>query len=421
MKSSNKQFVAGPAPKSEAAQFWNVFEMDDDTGVIELTGDVVSERPYDWWTLEPIPGNYITPEGFRESLEAVKNKSNILVRINSCGGDLYTGIAIHNAIADLKANKTVLVDGIAASAASVIACQPDADVQIYPGSMIMIHGAACTVCDYMDAEEAEKLTKALKAANKAIAQIYSQKTGTTVETLLNMMSRETWMVGSEAIDKGFADTLLGEETEPELEYEDGAKYMMVAGVRHDISSFKNLPKTKILSGMKAKAEPVGNIKPTGDGGNPQGGKPRMTLEELRAQEPDLVSQIEADAVSASANSNETAVANAVTAERERLQRINEIAGNIADRELVNAAMFGENPMTAEQLAFEALKRTQNAGARFVQDLENDANNSGANSVAPAANGGPEVDDEVDTQGETLKRMAMMKAEAKAKAKEGGNK
>ena len=93
-------------------------------------GDVVSRQPVDWWTGEPEPGLYIAPESFMEDLAAVKGKSNITIKINSCGGDLYTGIAIHNAIKGLTGHKVVVVEGIAASAASVIACAGD-EVQVY--------------------------------------------------------------------------------------------------------------------------------------------------------------------------------------------------------------------------------------------------------------------------------------------------
>lgn len=387
--------MSASALQGKTTRFWNVVDLDDDTGIIELTGDVVSEVPISWWTDEPIPGNYITPEGFKEDLELVKDKKNIQIRINSCGGDLYSGIAIHNAIADLKANKTVIVDGIAASAASVIACQKDAEVMIYPGSMIMIHGAACMVWDYMTAEDSEKITRSLKAANRAIAQIYNERTGTSMETLLNMMTKETWMVGQEAIDKGFADTLLGAETEPEMELSADHKVLMVAGVRHDVSAF-HIPVNKLI---RPADKAVGNTeKPSGNGGTTQGGTKPMpiTLDELRAQEPDLVSQIEADAVSAHAEESRQAVADAVQAERDRIREIDEIADSIGDRTLVNEAKYGETPMNAHDLAFEAVKRAREAGANFITQMNNDADASGANDVPADPNGGPEVD-EVEEQ------------------------
>ena len=96
--------------------------------------------------------------GFLDDLAQIKDKSEIVVKINSGGGDLYTGIAIHNALKSLKGHKTVIIEGLAASAASVIACAGD-EVQVHAGSMIMIHGAAVCVVDFMTAEDVKKIAK----------------------------------------------------------------------------------------------------------------------------------------------------------------------------------------------------------------------------------------------------------------------
>lgn len=109
--------LMGPAPAKQTAaapKFWNVASVSEDEGEITLYGDVVSQQPVDWWTGEPEPGLYITPEGFMEDLAAVKDKARVTVKLNSCGGDLYTGIAIHNALKALSGEVNVVVEGIAA-------------------------------------------------------------------------------------------------------------------------------------------------------------------------------------------------------------------------------------------------------------------------------------------------------------------
>lgn len=170
----------GPQPAT-ARKCWNMItDAGSDSAEITLYGDVCSQQPTDWWTGEALPGNFITPEGFLDDLALIKDKAEIVVKINSGGGDLYTGIAIHNALKGLKGHKTVIVEGLAASAASVIACAGD-DVQVHPGSIIMIHGAAVGVVDYMTAEDVKKIGKNLEAANNAIAQIYHEKTGLEVD------------------------------------------------------------------------------------------------------------------------------------------------------------------------------------------------------------------------------------------------
>ena len=188
--------INGPAaPAAQTApKFWNVLSSEDiDSAEITMYGDVCAQQPVDWWTGEPEPGLYITPEGFLEDLELVKNKSQITIKLNSCGGDLYTGIAIHNALKGLKGHKTVVIEGIAASAASVIAMAGD-EVQVYPGSMIMIHGVSGLLMDYYNLSDLKKLQKDFDASERAIAEIYHAKTGIEVDQLRSMMTRETWMV-----------------------------------------------------------------------------------------------------------------------------------------------------------------------------------------------------------------------------------
>ena len=176
------RLCAGPQTAGTPIKFWNVASIGDDEGEITLYGDVVSRQPVDWWTGEPEPGLYIAPESFMEDLAAVKGKSNITIKINSCGGDLYTGIAIHNAIKGLTGHKVVVVEGIAASAASVIACAGD-EVQVYPGSMVMIHGVAGLLYDYYTLADLKKLQKDFDASERAIAEIYHAKTGLEVDQL----------------------------------------------------------------------------------------------------------------------------------------------------------------------------------------------------------------------------------------------
>ena len=289
MKTSNTpRLCAGPQVVQQTpTKFWNIASVGEDSGEIVLYGDVVARQPVDWWTGEPEPGLYIAPESFMEDLAAVKGKSNITIKINSTGGDLYTGIAIHNAIKSLSGHKVVIVEGIAASAASVIACAGD-EVQVYPGSMVMIHGVAGLLMDYYTLADLKKLQKDFDASERAIAEIYHAKTGIAVEQLRTMMTRETWMVGQEAIDNGFADTLL-EGDGPDVSVSADKQVLLVAGIRHNIKGLHNVPSTIRINSIHA--APAAGNKPTGNGGENRKEDEPMTLEEMRAQHPDLVAQI----------------------------------------------------------------------------------------------------------------------------------
>lgn len=343
-------------------KFWNISNTGEGTGEITLYGDVMSRQPMDWWTGEPASGLYITPEGFLDDLEAVQGKSNITIKVNSCGGDLYTGIAIHNAIKGLSGHKTVIVEGIAASAASVIACAGD-EVQVYPGSMIMIHGVSGLLRDYYTLSDLKKLQKDFDASERAIAEIYHAKTGLKVDQLRNMMTRETWMVGQEAVDNGFADTLLAEEG-PDAVLSADKKVLLVAGIRHDVADFRSFPATIPTNQSIKTADPKDETKPF-----IKEEAKIMTMEEMKAKYPDIVSQIE-----------NQAACTAVSEERKRLQAIESIAGNVGDPQLLYDAKYGETPCTAEQLALKALQKQTELGSRHLMDTAADYQHSGADKV-----------------------------------------
>lgn len=383
-QSKAPRLYAGPAPVAPAGvqitKFWNIASTGDDSGEILLYGDVVSRQPVDWWTGEPVAGQFITPEGFLEDLETVKDKSNITIKINSCGGDLYTGIAIHNAIKGLTGAKTVIVEGIAASAASVIACAGD-DVQVYPGSMIMIHGVSGLLMDYYNLTDLKKLQKDFDASERAIAEIYHAKTGIAVDQLRSMMTRETWMVGQEAVDNGFANTLIEDEG-PAAALSADKKVLLVAGIRHDVGAFRRIPGAIPVNNSITAAPAAGDKNKPGNKPTNQKEVKPMTAEELRAQHGDIIAQIEREAT-------EAARTTAIAEERARLQAIEEIEASIGDAQLIADAKYGEKPMTAEQLAFAAMKKQAALGTKHLNDAKKDYDDSGAAGVGAAPNGGEE--------------------------------
>lgn len=355
-------------------KFWNVISKEDaDSAEITMYGEVCDSQPRDWWTGEAIEGQYITPEGFAEDLATIRDKSEVVIKINSCGGDLYTGLAIHNALKGLTGHKTVIVEGIAASAASVIACAGD-DVQVYPGSIIMIHGVAALFFDYMMMDDLKKAVKSFDASERAMAEIYHAKTGIEVDTLRTMMSNETWMTGSQAVDKGFADTLLGATGEPEMQLSADKHVLLVAGIRHDVRAFHNIPKS-IPVIKETNAEPV-----TAGDKNKTEEVTLMTEQELRAQYPDIIASIEKNAA-------DKARTEATAAERARLKEIESIEPMIGDQSLIEKAKYGETPLDAAQLALLSYQQEAKLKAAALGGLKNDAQNSGVAGVSGQPNGG----------------------------------
>lgn len=387
-------------------KMWNMASVSEDEGEIVLYGDIESQQPTDWWTGEPVPGLFITPEGFMEDLETVKGKSKITVKLNSCGGDLYTGIAIHNAIKALSADVTVVVEGIAASAASIIMCA-GSKVQVYPGSIVMIHEPACTVVDYCNKDDLKQIIKMLEAGIDAAAAVYNDKTGLEVDALKTMMHKETWMTGREAIDKGFADELISGDVDTTFLEANGKKVLMVAGIKHDAKGF-HIPENLMVNRISAEDESDAEINKPGDitGALEEGGTTEMfnSVEELKAAMPELVSQIEASAAEAAVKA---AVEEAVSAERARQKSIDEISASIADAELVNDAKY-EHPCSAEELAFTALKKQAQLGATMLTKMSSDNRESGAQDITAVA-----VPTEQPKQLTREERMALGRADAKA--------
>lgn len=383
-------FLLGPeslppvASGTMAAKFWNMANISEDEGEITLYGDVMSRQPVDWWTGEPEPGFYITPEGFMEDLATVRDKGHITVKLNSCGGDLYTGIAIHNALKALSGEVNVVVEGIAASAASVIMCAGDT-ISVYPGSLVMIHGVSVFLWDALNIQDMKQLMNGMDASERAVAEIYHAKTGIAVDTLRGMMAKETWLTGREALDKGFADSVLEDGGDPDMSMSRDRKILYVNGIGHNVEGLRHIPGT-IPVGKNAKPaiRPAAKIRPSNQAAKPEGGRKPMTLEELKAQEPELVKQIEQGAVAAA---QVQAGTDAVAAERQRIAAIDSIAASVPDPKMVQEAKYGEHPCTAQELCFRVMQQSAAQGAQFLADYQADGAASGAASVGAAPNGG----------------------------------
>lgn len=415
---------------SSVMKFWNIVtDESSDSAEITLYGDIVSDQPRDFWTGQAIDGNFITPQAFADDLAKCKKKSHVSVRLNSCGGDLFTGIAIHNALKGLSAQKTVIVEGIAASAASVIMCAGDS-VEVYPGSIVMIHGVSSFLYDMVNLSDLKKMVKAMDTMENAVAAIYARKTGKETGELRNLMTRETWMTGQESIDSGFADTLLDGEITNRLKLVASAagKFSLKAGDLTISPDLKQVIPDKFkLSVVNETAvpdvggeggtesptpEPVPECDPGDESGlEPKDGKegaaePGLTEssedmenrlsraeEELalaRNERDELKKRLDSSATdnsipgdptsSVSSSDVETIRAQAMQEERQRLAEIDSIAGNI-DPQLVKEAKFGAKPMNARELAFRAMQTEQFGGSSYLSARRDDFSAGGAGTVS----------------------------------------
>ncbi len=139
------------------------------------------------------------------ALAQVGRGQDVTIRLNSGGGIATEGAAIHSAIAAHGGRKTIVVEGIAASAASVIAMAGD-DVVMSPGALMMVHDPSGFTFGTVD--DHEKQITALTALATAMAGIYAEKTGKDVEAVRADMRAEIWMTPEEAVSGGYADRVL---------------------------------------------------------------------------------------------------------------------------------------------------------------------------------------------------------------------
>lgn len=152
----------------------------------------------------------VTPQLFKEELNS--GTGNITVWINSPGGDCAAAAQIYNMLMDYKGDITVKIDGIAASAASVIA-MAGTKVLVSPVSMMMIHNPATVA--FGDSAEMQKAIAMLDEVKESIINAYEIKTGQSRTKLSKLMDAETWMNANTAIELGFADELLQRSRENE--------------------------------------------------------------------------------------------------------------------------------------------------------------------------------------------------------------
>ena len=183
-------------------KFWNwknKTEMAERT--LFLNGTIAEESWFD---------DEITPQLFKNEL--MSGSGNITVWINSPGGDCVAAAQIYNMLMDYKGDVTVKIDGIAASAASVIT-MAGTKVLVSPVSMLMIHNPMTAA--FGNSEEMQKAIEMLSSVKDSIINAYEIKTGLSRAKLSHLMDAETWMDANKAVELGFADGIMSRTDETE--------------------------------------------------------------------------------------------------------------------------------------------------------------------------------------------------------------
>ena len=320
---------------------WNLVKNDDKNAELMLYGDIAES----FW------GDTISAKEVTEYL-ADLDVENINVYINSNGGVVDTAIAINNALRRHKAKVTVNIDGIAASAATLITCAGDT-VRMPKNALFMIHNPSTIAMG--DSEEMRKKADVLEKYKNSITETYLQKVNIDKEKLSELMDNESWLSAEEALKYGFIDEII-ENTDIQVVENKVISNNMV----FNMAEFKNFNVDK-------------NIKNNGKGSE------KMTTEEIKNQYPDIYAEIINEGKEIG-----------IKEERTRIQEIEDLGYN---HEVVNKAKF-EEPKNARDLALEIvslMKQENQNKLNRIQDEGKPLNNmpkgndDGVNDEQKAAN------------------------------------
>lgn len=189
-------------------KFWTIKnEAGSETVEMLIYGQISSEPWYD---------DEVGPKQFADDLKDCGGK-DILLRINSPGGDVFAAQAIYNILKSYKGNVTAHIDGMCASAATLIAC--GAHTVIMPrNALYMIHNPKAMVFDNMDAKALKKMADTMDKVKDTIVSAYATKVGDkmTTDEITSLMDDETWMNAEEALAKGLVDEIDDYEVQAEM-------------------------------------------------------------------------------------------------------------------------------------------------------------------------------------------------------------
>ena len=303
-------------------------------------------------------------------LKRLEPTQNIVLHVNSVGGEVSAGVTLYNRLRALPNKKSVIIEGLAASIASIISMAGD-EIHMALGSEMMIHNPSSFA--WGEADDFDKAAESLRKTKENLIDIYEDRTGLTREEIATMMDEETWLTAREALEKGFCTSV--DESLRMVACRKGTD-LIVNGLPMSMDVLKGLPVDKY---EEKGEEPM-----------------EVTAELLRTDYAEVYDE----------------VFNAgVAAERARLQALDGI-NNEARSEVINRAKY-ETYATVQDVAVELLNMPQpepseqtNQFQRMIQDANNASNK--VNTVP-----GQVLDEDIDEADKTMKIVdRVMKARVK---------
>ena len=357
-------------------KFWSVRnEAENDTAELLLYGEI---SEVSWW------GDEVTPKAFAEDLKEL-NGNDLTVCINSGGGDVFAAQAIYTQLKNYPGSVKVRIDGLCASAATIISCAGNF-VSMPLNALYMIHNPAVGLMGYFDSNELKKMAGQVEVIKQTIVEVYKERTNLSENELNSMMNKETWFSASEAKEYGFADEVLDLKVENSIKND----LLVMNNVTCKLNKFQNVDALKnILTGK---------------------GQKKMDNELLQkiANKLGIGKQEETPAI------DEAAIkAQAVKAERERIIALDALkCENSAVNAIIETAK--KNGATVDDIRpyVDAIPKEEKneAGIEEIKNLILDNLNSGANNVPSDPKG--------NESQEAIKRQAFLNAITNLNKKEG---
>lgn len=347
--------------------FWSFKNSADSEDVeLRISGEIVDDDNawiYEWFGITAT-----APNAFRDELNSYSGK-NVIVWIDSWGGDVTAAAGIYNALKEHKGKITVKIDGKAVSAASVIAMAGE-EILMSPVGVMMIHNPWTGVRG--EAKDLRHVADVLDVIKDTIINAYQLKTGKPRTEISQMMDGETWMSAQTAKAEGFIDSVLYSDTEPLVSAENSFKFSSLAIQNSASASMRAYIEQCRKNEAKNKEENEVAIN---------------TVEDLQKEKPDLANQL---------------VQNALKAERERIAALDALddSQNPAIQDLIKDAKATGKTAAEIQTVVDIVKKhsgeitaaaENNAGQQFFNAVVTDNKESGVDG-AKATGAGSQTND-----------------------------
>ena len=342
---------------------------EEETAELLIYGEIVSEQ---WFNDDT------APKQFADALAALGGKP-LTLRINSPGGDVFAAQAIYNKIRDYPGAVTVKIDGLSASAATIITCAGDT-VIMPENALYMIHNPLTIAMG--NAEDMRKTADTLDTVRETIVNVYLKRTGGKVEAddIKSMMDAETWLTAQEALDYGFVDSI-----DKEAPVEDSIKdnMLIMNNVACDLAKFKHGDKVKGILNQRQTPTNSPTIKPK------EGGKKTMENQETTTLLQKIADKLGISDKPEPAATNQS-IEDAVKAERNRIGNLEAmLTGDKVVDGIINTAKA--NGKTAEEIkpyidavAAARKEEPQDNAVTAIKNIIQDNMQSGAEGVTAGA-------------------------------------